>query len=338
MVSVGIRSPSLTIAWAVEPLLVDDVSLTQRGVSTTLCGPLQGVGPPIAPHSDSITSIRDRLYPCLPPFPPVGLSIHSFIHSISFQTPIITATNVQYRMVQARSRPPLVVLAAAVLALMISSTMLLPRASAFLMQPRAAALAATAGRKALRMGLDQSSRPAPRGHKFRRFSSSGGSSSDDFAAINPQTLNWEKVGPEEDVFISALSQNGHVNVKVLTYPFVCLSIPELDEARDAHHCRPSHPPHLNVSRNQVVSAKNLVEGMRKKRELGAVATETMGRVMLSAMLVAHGVKVGETSCIADVGSCLVGINGCRGIASASAGAHAPLNTAHPTSTPIDRPP
>lgn len=233
-------------------------------------------------------------------------------------------------MVQARSRPPLVVLAAAVLALTISSTMLLPRASAFLMQPRAAALAATAGRRALRMGLDRSSRPAPRGHKFRRFSSSGGSSSDDFAAINPQTLNWEKVGPEEDVFISALSQNGHVNVKVLTYPFVCLSIPELDKARDPR--RPSHPPQLNVSRNQVVSAKNLVEGMRKKRELGAVATETMGRVMLSAMLVAHGVKVGATTCIADVGSCLVGINGCRGIASASL-----MRTRHSTRPTPHRP-
>ena len=42
---------------------------------------------------------------------------------------------------------------------------------------------------------------------------------------------------------------------------------------------------------KVISAKNMVEGMRKKRGLGSVATETMGRVMLSAMLVAHGVKV-----------------------------------------------
>lgn len=118
-------------------------------------------------------------------------------------------------MVQVRSRSPLVVLTTAVLALSICViTMLLPRASAFLMQPRMAAVCAAGGaRKALRMGLDRSTRPTPRGPKFRRFSSSGGSS-DDFAAINPQTLNWEKVGPEEDVFISALSQNGHVNVKV----------------------------------------------------------------------------------------------------------------------------
>lgn len=124
----------------------------------------------------------------------------------------------KYSMVQvARSRSPLVELTTAVLALSICVTMLLPRASAFLMQPRMAAVSAAGGaRKALRMGLDRSSRPTPRGPKFRRFSSSGsgGSSSDDFAAINPQTLNWEKVGPEEDVFISALSQNGHVNVKV----------------------------------------------------------------------------------------------------------------------------
>lgn len=42
---------------------------------------------------------------------------------------------------------------------------------------------------------------------------------------------------------------------------------------------------------KVISAKTLMAGMKKKRELGAVATETMGRVMLSAMLVAHGVKV-----------------------------------------------
>lgn len=38
----------------------------------------------------------------------------------------------------------------------------------------------------------------------------------------------------------------------------------------------------------------MMEGMKKKRGLGTVATETMGRVMLSAMLVAHGVKDEET--------------------------------------------
>lgn len=42
---------------------------------------------------------------------------------------------------------------------------------------------------------------------------------------------------------------------------------------------------------KVISAKNMIAGMKTKRELGAVATELMGRTMLSAMLVAHGVKV-----------------------------------------------
>lgn len=140
-------------------------------------------------------------------------------------------------MVQTRSRSPLVVLAAVVVALSISVTMLLPRASAFLMQPRMAAVAAaTRGRQLLRMGLDRSSRPTPRGPKFefRRFSSSG----DDFAAINPQTLNWEKVGPEEDVFISALSQNGHVNVKVIACHAASMSASScacMYKARNGHH-------------------------------------------------------------------------------------------------------
>lgn len=81
--------------------------------------------------------------------------------------------------------------------------------------------------------------------------------SDDFVPIEPATLNWEKVGPDQDVFISALSQNGHVNVKV-------------------------------------ISAKNMVQAIKEKRELSGVATELLGRVMLSTMLVANGIKDEET--------------------------------------------
>jgi len=81
--------------------------------------------------------------------------------------------------------------------------------------------------------------------------------SDDFVPIEPATLNWEKIGPDQDVFISALSQNGHVNVKV-------------------------------------ISAKNMVQSIREKRELSGVATELLGRVMLSTMLVANGIKDDET--------------------------------------------
>jgi redox-regulated HSP33 family molecular chaperone len=80
---------------------------------------------------------------------------------------------------------------------------------------------------------------------------------DAFVPINPQTLNWEKIGPDQDVFVSALSQNGHVNVKV-------------------------------------ISAKNMVQEMKDKRGLSTVATELMGRVMLSAILVANGIKDQET--------------------------------------------
>lgn len=62
-----------------------------------------------------------------------------------------------------------------------------------------------------------------------------------------------------------------------------------------HACFPCTPhTHTHSCRQvnvKVISAKNMISGMKKKRELGAVATETMGRVMLSAMLVAHGVKV-----------------------------------------------
>lgn len=109
----------------------------------------------------------------------------------------------------------------------------MPRATAFLLRsaaPSSSSWALGVGRHcgsscssisqprlALRMGLDRSSRPTPRGPGFRFVrastalgSSSAGGAGDDFAAIGPQTLNWEKVGPEEDVFISALSQNGQV--------------------------------------------------------------------------------------------------------------------------------
>jgi hypothetical protein len=55
--------------------------------------------------------------------------------------------------------------------------------------------------------------------------------------------------------------------------------------------RSRQPQQVNV---KVVSAKNMIAGMKKKRELGAVSTEVLGRCMLSAMLVAHGVKDEET--------------------------------------------
>jgi hypothetical protein len=126
--------------------------------------------------------------------------------------------------VGARCRSPLVVL---LLAAALATTMLPPtRATAFVL-PAAArgpsrALLHRPSRLAVRMGLDRSSRPTPRGPGFRfvgatrgmALGSSGSSTGDgDFAAIEPQTLNWEKVGPEEDVFISALSQNGHVRAQ-----------------------------------------------------------------------------------------------------------------------------
>jgi len=121
----------------------------------------------------------------------------------------------------------------------------MPRATAFLLRsaaPSSSSWALGVGRHcgsscssgrprlALRMGLDRSSRPTPRGPGFRFVrastalgSSSAGGAGDDFAAIGPQTLNWEKVGPEEDVFISALSQNGQVGALglVRTYMHTC---------------------------------------------------------------------------------------------------------------------
>lgn len=118
------------------------------------------------------------------------------------------------------------VLVAAAAAIVLSSTCTsMPRATAFLLASGrragvvSAAWALRGGRHhrstSARMGLDQGSRPTPRGPGFRflragRRTALGSSSSDEFAAINAQTLNWEKVGPEEDVFISALSQNGQV--------------------------------------------------------------------------------------------------------------------------------
>lgn len=107
-------------------------------------------------------------------------------------------------------------------------------------------------------------RPTSCGPSFRLFKTSaplhanaGGTNNDDFVPISPATLNWEKIGPDQDVFISALSQNGQVNVKV-------------------------------------ISAKKMVQAIRDKRELSAVSTELLGRVMLSAMLVANGIKDEET--------------------------------------------
>jgi molecular chaperone Hsp33 len=45
---------------------------------------------------------------------------------------------------------------------------------------------------------------------------------------------------------------------------------------------------------KVISAKKMVQAIRDKRELSAVSTELLGRVMLSAMLVANGIKDEET--------------------------------------------
>ena len=140
------------------------------------------------------------------------------------------------------------------MAFLLPSSALLLRASAAWFRPRSSSSSSRSDLVMMSAGARRPPRPTPRGHAFRRLGSSSDDS--DFVPINPQTLNW-KVGPDQDVFISALSQNGHVNVKV-------------------------------------ISAKNMMQAIKDKRELSGVATELLGRVMLSTILVANGMKDEET--------------------------------------------